>query len=364
MFSYIEVKPSQIQSELEKLEETHKQNNQLRASLFNLIVYAHKGDKLPYFVDLVDQIVKQFPCRIIFIEEETKTTDHYLKSKIAAKLVSEGDNPNIVCDKIYLETSKDNTEQIHHLILQHAIIDLPIYILWGQDPTIENPLLNQIKHMATRLIFHSECSNNLQELSKKLLSNILTNQWEVADLNWINLEELRGVIKATFNSEESTEDLNKATDVILKFCGSQSEFFSHNHFQVHYMHAWLAAQLNWQFVDYKDNTTQKTVTYKSPLEDICVKILEEKCSIEAQAGTVMHCQIKTRNKKIFTFFTSSKEDMIHIEILDEKKGNKPYTASVIKPKWAIYLAKEICYKETSAHYANTLKVLAQINGLI
>ena len=363
MFSYIPVDPSQIEQELEKLEETHKQNNQLRASLFNLIVYAHKGQKLPYFVDLADQIVKQFPCRILFIEENTESTEPYLKSSIAAKLVSEGDNPNIVCDKIYLETSKDNTEQIYHLVLQHVIIDLPIYLLWGQDPTLPHPLFNPLKHLANRLVFHSECSNNLQTLSKTLLDHVIRDHWEVADLNWVHLQDLREVIKATFNSKEAIQDLEAATEITLKFCGAESEYFCHNHFQVHYMHAWLAGQLNWQFLSYEDHQNEKRISYQNGSEQVKINILEEKCSLQAQPGMVVYFQIKTRTKKSFVFSTSPDQDMIHIEILDEEKRNTPYNASVIKPKWALFLAKEICYNETSAHYINTLKVLAQIDGL-
>ena len=93
-------------------------------------------------------------------------------------------------------------------------------------------------------------------------------------------------------------------------------------------------------------------------------ILEEQCGIKASPGTVLFFQIKTRNKKTFTFQTASSEDMIHIEILDEKKSNTPYNTSITKPKWEVYLAKEICYQQTSTHYANTLKMLATIDGLV
>lgn len=364
MTSFIPVQVSEIQKELDKLEKIHEQNNQLRASLFNLIVYAHKNEKLPYFSEIVDQIVKQFPCRILFIEESEEETKPFLNAKIAAKIVSSGDNPNVVCDKIYLETSKNNTEQILHLILQHTIVDLPIYLLWGQDPTLSNPLFLSLKHMAKRLVFHSECSNHLQEMSQQLLANVIKEHWEVADLNWINLEEWKKVLKAIFNTKESVNDLNQTFEVTLKFCSSKSEFFCHNHFQVHYMHAWLAAQLNWEFVSFKDEKTAKQIDYNKNQRRIKVNILEHECSIKALPGTITYLQIKTENKKIFTFQTQVEDEMIHIEIVDEEKGTSPYNTALMKSKWEVYLAKEICYEQTSQHYIQTLKVLAEIDGLV
>ncbi|MCH9633134.1 MAG: hypothetical protein S4CHLAM6_14860 [Chlamydiae bacterium] len=364
MSSYISVKPSQIRSELEKLEETHKQNNQLRASLFNLIVYVQKNEKLPLFLELVDQIVQHFPCRVIFIEENPESSESYLDARISAKMIHVGDAPNVVCDKIYLSTSKDNCEQIQHLILEHTLVDLPIYLLWGKDPTCSHPLFPSLKHMAKRLIFHSECSNNLQELSQKLLSNVITDNWEIADLNWVYLEEWREVIKAVFNSQLSLEDLQQTTEVNIDFCATPSEYFCHNHFQVHYLHSWLAAQLGWKFVSYKDQQIKKDIAYSFGEERVHVQISEEQCGIKASPGTILSIQIKTKNKKIFTFKADTDDEMIHINIIDEEKPNKPYNTSLMKSKWQVYLTKEICYKETSKHYKQMLQILSTMDGLV
>lgn len=364
MSSYISVKPSQIRHELEKLEETHKQNNQLRASLFNLIVYVQKNEKLPYFVELVDQIVQHFPCRVIFIEEDPKSTELYLNAHIAAKMINAGDNPNVVCDKIYLSTSKDNHEQIEHLILEHTLVDLPVYLLWGQDPTCTHPLFPSLKHMAKRLIFHSECSNNLQELSQKLLTNVIKHDWEVADLNWMYLEEWREVLKAIFNNPQSLQDLQQTTEVNIQFCASSNKYFGHNHFQVHYLHGWLAAQLGWEFISYNDHEVKKDIIYAHEKEPIHVQVSEEQCGLKASPGTIMSIQIKTKNKKKFTFNNNAKDQVIHIEIVDEEKANKPYNTSLMKSKWQVYLSKEICYKETSKHYEKMLKILSTMDGLV
>lgn len=364
MLSYFPVELSQISKELDKLEEMHEQNNQLRASLFNFIVYAQKNEKLPYFIELVEQIAERFPCRIIFIEENTTPSEPYLQASIAAKMISSSDSPAVICDRIYLSTSQNNTEQLLHLILQHTLVDLPNYLLWGKDPTLEHPLFPSLQHMAKRLIFHSECSNHLQKLSQKLLAGIIKFDWEVADLNWIYLQEWREMIQAIFNDFQYLKDLKETELIQIQFCATPSEYFCHNHFQVHYMHAWIAAQLGWKFVSYHDQNNTKEIIYSNSNNSVKVLITQESCGIKASPGTLLFLQLKTKNQKIFTFKTNAGEEIIHIEIVDEQKPNSLYNTSFMKKEWQVYLSKEICYNETSAHYKNMLQMLSSIDGLI
>lgn len=364
VLSYTLVKPSQIQEELNKIEEINKQNNLLRASLFTLIVFAEKNEKLSYFVQLVDHIIEQFPCRVIFIEEDTQNSSQPLQAAIGAKMVHNGGYPSVVCDIIYLTSPKNNTEQILHLIYQHTLIDLPVHLLWGKDPTISHPLFFQLRNMSQRLIFHSECSLNLQTLAEKILNNILKYHWEVADLNWVYLQEWREILKAIFNTPEALEDLRETTDITLQFCGSANHFFCHNHFQVHYLHAWLAAELGWKFSSYQEKEGKKIITYQGEHQPITVTAFETKCPLDSDGGAIVDLQIKTKTKKIFNFASEPQNEFIQVEIKDEEKANNAYNTRLMKAKWQVYLAKEICYKETSLHYEETLKVLSTIHGLV
>ena len=119
-----------------------------------------------------------------------------------------------------------------------------------------------------------------------------------------------------------------------------------------------------KFVSYTDHENEKKVSYRRDNNRIFVHILEEVCGLKAAPGTVLSLQIETQNKKKFTFKTGLDDPMIHIEIIDEEKPNIPYNASIIKSKWQLYLSKEICYKETSTHYENMLKILSTIDGLV
>ncbi len=364
MLSFTTVSPSNIGQELDKLEELHKQNNQLRASLFNLVIFVNSLEKLPYFETLTHQITEKFPCRVLLIEENKEAPPLFLEALIAAKTIKNGEGPQVVCDYIHLKTAPGNPEQVLHLILEHLIPDLPLTLLWGQDPTCKHPLFDHLKQIAQRLIFHSECSNNIHDLAQNLLSSIVNCPWEVADLNWVYLEDWKKVIRTLFNSKENLDDLKNIETVNLNFCKTPSQYFCHNHFQVHYLHSWLASNLGWQFASLKENEQEQIITYKINDRLIQIHILQTMCDLRAPPGTILSVDLTLKNKKNFKFANQLEKDAINIEIWDEEKQKITYNGSIVKTKGEIYLSKEICYNETSAHYVEMLKTLSTIKGLI
>jgi len=362
--TFIKVNPSEIQKELDRLEEAHKENKQQRACLFNLILYSINPDRLPYFQELVDQISKQFPCRIIVIQEDPDNQSGSITTSLAVKVLDAGSDKQIICEEIHLEIPASILEQSYPLILPHIIPDLPIYLIWAGDPTSNHPLFTPFRELAHRLIFESECTANLSDFCKKIQMNILNQHWEVADLNWVRSESWRKALKSIFNSEDRLEELLQTEKITLRFSEAEDTSLCYNHFQVHYLHGWLAAQLKWEPVSFKDHDSYKTILYKQGSNSIEVEVHKEKEPSSKEGNQITYAQIKTRNKKIFTCSLNPKEGMIKIDILDEKNPKEAYNTYLMHAKWEHTLSKEICYQETSAHYCNTLSILSNIEGLL
>ncbi len=364
MSTFIKVNPSEIQEELDRLEETHKENKQQRACLFNLILYSIDPVKLPYFQELVDQISKQFPCRIIVIQEDPDGQSGSINTSLAVRLLNAGSDKQIICEEIHVEIPSSIQEQSYPLILPHLIPDLPIHLIWAGDPTFNHPLFKPFQELAHRLIFESECTDDLSGFCKKIQMNILNQHWEVADLNWVRSESWRKALKSIFNTEERLKELQQTERIILRFSEAGSPSASKNHFQVHYLHGWLAAQLNWEPVSFEDKGSHQTIIYKTDSNSIEVEIHKEKEPVSKEGNTITYAQIKTRNKKIFTCSLEPKDSMIKIEILDEENPKEAYNTCLMHAKWEHTLSKEICYQETSTHYCNMLTILSQIKGLV
>lgn len=364
MSSCTEVKPSEIQKELDRLEEAHKENKHQRACLFNLIVYAFKPKKPHLFRKLSDQIASQFPCRILFIEEDPVSIAQEIKTSICVKQISSDQEKQIICEEINLFVPSSIQEQSYPLILPHLVPDLPILLVWGDDPTKEHPLFSKFQHLAHRLIFESECTPNLQHFCFTIKEHILKHHWEVADLNWIRGESWRKALKEIFNTKAQIEELRSLTEMTLKFAGVNQEVFCQNHYELHYLHGWIAGQLNWVPTSFTQELCQTKIGYKTSDREIFVQIEEDPFHKESEQGSLTFFQIKTASQKIYTAYLDTTNSLIKIEIFDEKKPNEIYNTFMMHAKWKHSLAKEICYHETSSHYCNMLSLLSQIQGLV
>jgi glucose-6-phosphate dehydrogenase assembly protein OpcA len=364
MSSCIEVKPSEIQKELDRLEETHKENKQQRACLFNLIVYAFKPKRPQVFRELSDQIASQFPCRILFIEEDPDSNAKAIKTSICVKQISSDQEKQIICEEINLFVPASIQEQSYPLILPHLVPDLPILLIWGDDPTKDHPLFSKFQQLAHRLIFESECTPNLQNFCATLKEHILKHHWEVADLNWVRGESWRKALVGIFNTKAQIEELRSLTEMTLKFAGVNQEVFCQNHYELHYLHGWIAAQLGWIPTSFKMESNVRKIGYKTSNREIYIRIEEDPLHKESEEGSLTFFQIKTASQKKYTAYLNTTDSLIKIEIVDEKKPNETYNTYLMHAKWKHSLSKEICYHETSSHYCNMLSILSQIQGLV
>lgn len=358
------IKPSEIQNELDRIEKAHDENRQQRAALFNLIVYAFESERLPYFVELSDLIAKQFPCRIIFIKENPKSEEKELKTQVQVKLLENESDKTVICEQITVEAPESLNQNVFPLVLPHLLPDLPIYLVWAKDPTEPHPAFEPFKKLAHRLIFESECSNNLQSFAEKIQSNILKSHWEVADLNWARLESWRSVLLNLFNNEKRLQDLKELKKITLRYQGSESEYFCHNHFQVHYLHGWLAAQLGWTFKSLQIQKNLTEIIYQTGSRQIQVLLETEKKSSSKTPGEITYAQFITESKLKFQCVNDPDQSLIKIEISDEEKPEEIYNSFLMHAKWEYSLAREICYQNTSAHYCAMLGVLSTLKGLV
>lgn len=353
----ITVKPQDIEKELDRLSEEYKQKNKFRACLFNLIVYVKDPHKVSHFQKLADQVMNQFPCRVLFIEEIESSGD--LVTAVSAKMIGNLDN-KVHCDEIYLKVPSDQLEKIPFILLPHILPDLPVYLLWGEDPTKMHSLLQELKSFSKRLIFDSDCANQLPEFAKKISYEIEQKHLDIADLNWVRLEGWREVLKNVFNSEDKIADLHQSQDIHITYNLSGTEKWCHPSIQAHYLHAWLAAQLNWTYTEIKNTQKCTQIIYQKPQDQVNVFIH----AIENQqisSGSILKVYIQTESGSEITLDHQT-EGHVRLIICSKEKCDLPFGAYLAHAKWEYSFAREICYKETSFHYTNMLKVLSRIKG--
>ena len=236
------VKPSEIHDTLAKIWDSLESTGKMRASLFNLIFYTEDGPRADYTQKIIQNVIEKFPSRVILIRA---SHTEGVVTKVSV-LSPRGPEMDVACDLIDITVSQTECLRVPFLILPHILPDLPVYLLWGKDPSLRDPLFLELKKLATRVIFDSECSESLPEFARSALEHYNSCNADIADLNWARCESWRNVISSVFYSEEKLQDLKNAKKIEIRFNAASTSSFCHTQIQALYLQSWLTVQLEWK----------------------------------------------------------------------------------------------------------------------
>lgn len=346
------VDPSRIEAELLKIWEPLAKENKMRASLFNLIIFNKLSQRTDYIRKIVQKVVEKFPCRTLFISEDSTTGQNYLKTAVAVLFPGATENA-FACDQIDIGVAGSNLHQVPSLLLPHLVPDLPIYLLWGEDPSQAHPLFEPLSQLAHRLIFDSEATDNLPAFAEKLLDLHERGGFEIADLNWARTEGWRDLLASVFQPPERREGLSTLSSVSFVYNSRTTESFCHLKIQSMYLLAWLASRLQWKWLE----------TDKPPL----FTLQGAKRTVEAQIqtarheklgpGTVISVDLTWENHHFFAARFPDQYHVVKVELSSNESCDLPYQYVLGQTATGQSLVKEICTKGTSAHYLGMLREL-------
>ena len=95
----------------------------------------------------------------------------------------------VACDRIEISLSPTQEERLISVAIPNLITDLPVYVVWAEDPSKKGPPPEIMKGV-TRFIFDSEASDNLKTFATALLSvqkSDITDLKEALNRNGIDL---------------------------------------------------------------------------------------------------------------------------------------------------------------------------------
>jgi len=129
-----EIELVDIEGELKRLTDEELGKKRTRACFFNLIIYAQKNERQPYYSSLIDGVLAKFPCRVFFITSEVGQRD-YLRTHVTTKTLAEG----IFCEVIHIDFSGSLGERVPFILLPHIIPDLPLYLFLPSPAVCDAP---------------------------------------------------------------------------------------------------------------------------------------------------------------------------------------------------------------------------------
>lgn len=348
-----------IDQELKKQWDKAKGENKVRASLFNLIIYAKKNKRAEYYENLVKSVVSKFPCRIILIISDNTPGMDYLKTSVRAETLGSGQG-QIFCEIITIKVAGSLRERAYFLLLPHLLCDLPIYLLWTKDPTEKSLLLPRLEKIASRIIFDSEESSNLTEYAETTLAFLKRFHCEIGDLNWSALSGWRRIIATYFDSPAAFTQLLTSKKIKIFYAKNPDSSHRHNEIEAAYLQSWLASILNWKFNSLDDSEGYFRLSY-STFSGECIIYLIGKDVETLPSGAILSVEIESMELDSTISLAREKEtSQIMIKYSDQIRCDLPrcsYLPGNIAGKEII---EELFNPSGRSHYQKMLENLSQI----
>jgi glucose-6-phosphate dehydrogenase assembly protein OpcA len=350
------VPPAQIENELLRIWDSLDKTRQMRASLFNLIVFNQLSQRTDYIRSIVQKIIETFPCRVLFVSHDPDPSKHYLKTAVSV-IAAEGASAT-VCDDIDIGVAGSDWERVPYVILPHLLPDLPVNLLWAEDPTEGHPLLHPLSKLATRVIFDSESADHLNGFSRTLLSMKEKKGLEIADLNWARLDDWRNLLTSTFDSKERIEDLGDIKKLIITYNARETEFFCHLKIQAMYMLAFLSSRLGWKFQSIKRGERHHSFLFENGTE----AIIESTLFGKLPPGAIMSLKVETHRQSHYDFVRNpDRFYQATIQITTHDRCDLPYQFILRKSPMGQSLVREIFLKGTSSFFIEMLHQLTLLD---
>lgn len=351
-----------IEAELARLWDSRNEKDHIKACLCTLLVYSDNKTHMASLQQIVQSLIEKFPCRIIFIQGDKTTQQNYLHVNVSNAITGKG-NVSIACDQISIDASMNQMHRVPFIVLPHLVPDLPIYLLWGLDPTKENNILPQLRNFATRLVFDSSCIDDLQAFSRRMLTLIDSRQkLDFMDMNWARLHGWRQALSQVFDSPAKSQQLRLSKEIEIRYNNKKDECFLHNEIQAIYLLGWLAAQMQWKFVSQNKENENWILNYSNGVNNISVKFIPQ-INPNLQSGAILQVDIATLDDNFFNLSPMAHLPKVMVHVSSLEKCELPFTISLPDIKRGSSIIKAILYFETSAHYRSMLQAIAQIRSV-
>ncbi|MBM3198493.1 MAG: hypothetical protein FJZ58_04470 [Chlamydiae bacterium] len=347
MTSYL-VPPQNIRSKLDDLWNSQETKYKMRASLFNLIFFMKKSPREEYIRKIASKLVEKFPARIFFISLDPSLGEGQLQTFVSVMATMQGEFA-ITCDLIEIRSGDKDKNKIPFLILPHIIPDLPVFLIWPENPSSEENLRKELESFVTRVIFDSESAEDLLGFAQSVLALQKTFPGELADLNWARLESWRSLINSVFSTPESLKNINALSSMTITYNAQETPSFCHTKIQSIYLQAWIASRLKWKKRGPRDPSFL-SFGYQGETTPIEVKLCSVK-EAKLPPGMILSLSLKTTKGEEYLFSRkTSAPHQISFEHTTPSACSIPIRLQEAKGESGQSLVKEICQRGTSGHY--------------
>jgi glucose-6-phosphate dehydrogenase assembly protein OpcA len=359
MSNKIEVPIPEIESKLvslwEAAQEPQAATDKIKAGLFNLVVYSPSLQAQESMRKVTQSITHKFSCRAIFITENPALDMHAVRALVQVENLSEAD-PSVTCDQLYIEFSGHGKERVSFLVLPHLLPDLPVYLFWIGAHASDKEIFQQLSQTASHLIFYPmhiaeipEFGHFVQHLLRRFSGNI-------NDLAWAMTREWRQAITSAFSTPDRLECLQSLKSIRVTSSSNVGV-------PATYLQGWIAAQLEWTFVQMEQDSPEKAhLIYRHLNRNVEVILnTDTKTGSTLSPNTLTEVEIIDTKESTFCFSLDTAKQQVKVKIWSTQQCEIPYSVQLYYAQPETCFANEIFQRSVSDHYRRTLHLISEIN---
>lgn len=336
----------------EKLESV---GSSYQSSLFNLIVYSPNAKRTEILYSIFTRVAEKFPCRILLIEKINDEDANEVKVSVSKEKFGKR-NSQVICDLIRITCSMSQMQRIPFIILPNILADLPIYLIWGDDPTRTSKTLQSLQSLSMRLIFDAAWIEDLTAFSARMVSFLKTLKIEAMDISWAYLTGWKEILIHVFDSQAKIENLQYCKKMTIKYPYETPQ----DALQAIYLQGFIASKMNWELTAEEiSHEHQKALCYRYKNHDINVILIQEPKGLKKEA--ISELEIVGKDGTIYSFYTSKNPSKVILHVSSIEACEMPCTFSIPDFDRGFNFLKEIFYQLPEASYAQTLNVISKVN---
>lgn len=313
---------------------------QAKACLFNLVSFAESAIRQTALDEAIGHITKRFPCRQIVItvdgdrEEATKELQPSFFNHMQAEH-----------EKIVIRSPLHDLQKVPFLVMPHLVPDLPIYLLWGQDPTLDKTVLPHFQPLASRLIFDTSGTRDWASFSQHMLDKMNSHKFDVVDMQWTLVSSWRDVITSLFNNSSAFHDLHYVTEMHVNCSADPTSGI--------YLCSWMAAQLEWELV--KGDATH--AIYEHANGSVVIKLTAKEVP-GTEFGAITHVELHSATGTIYNLNHCATTSSIIVKKTLKDHCPMPIAMPFTSVNKSVSYIKELLLISPSNQYGNMLRNLA------
>lgn len=350
-----------IDKELSRLQSSKGQNGGSKACLFTLVIYAGEPRRVSYLEEQVNTILDKFPCRIIFIQGDMQSKSSFFRVSVSTATSGHtGNGGSVSCDRIVIETSKDELFRVPYVVIPQLVPDLPVYLLWGENPFEERAVFPFLQSYASRVVFDSECSDNIRAFCEEMETSLDRLKVDVTDINWALLSNWRDMLYQLFDTEEKIDQLADAKSIIISYNGLTTETTKHPEIRALYLQGWLAAAMGWDYRNVEMTDDDLILTYIGQVHPVIIALTPREAP-SMPSGAILGIEIATIGGHYYSISRNENLPQVVVHISTKLTCELPFTLSLPNVHRGSTFMKEIFFNKPGAYYRETLKMISKID---